>query len=98
MKSIKSVLQNFKPTQDTYISREFQSFAMHLSEKLDDVKHKSLYMRLARDLPRPVLEKALRFVVDSNARNRAALFMWKLKDLNAFPEKAAKVTKKRQTD
>lgn len=98
MKSIKSVLQNFKPTQDTYISREFQSFAMHLSEKLGDEKHKSLYMRLSRDLPRPVLEKALRFVVDSNARNRAALFMWKLKDLNAFPDKAAKVPKKKQID
>lgn len=90
MKSIKAVLENFNPTKDKYISREFQSFAVHLSEKLGDEKHKSLYMRLARDIPRPVLEKALRFVVDSNARNKAALFMWKLKDLHAFPEKAAK--------
>lgn len=84
MKSIKSVLANFNPTEDKYISREYQSFGVHLAEKLSDETHKSLYIRLSRDIPRPVLERALRFVVDSNARNKAALFMWKLKDLNAF--------------
>lgn len=92
MKSIKSVLANFNPTEDKYISREYQSFGVHLAEKLSDETHKSLYIRLSRDIPRPVLERALRFVVDSNARNKAALFMWKLKDLNAFG--ASKDTKK----
>lgn len=84
MKSIKSILQSFNPTEDKYISREYQSFGVHLAEKLADETHKSLYIRLSRDIPRPVLERALRFVVDSQARNKAALFMWKLKDLNAF--------------
>lgn len=87
MKSIKAILQNFNPTKDKYISREFQSFGVHLCERLQDEKHRSLYIRLSRDLPRPILEKALRFVVDSTARNKAALFMWKLKDLGAFPGK-----------
>jgi len=41
-------------------------------------------MKLAKTLPRAILEEALRFVVDANARNKAALFMWKLKELNAF--------------
>ena len=36
MKSIKSVLQNFNPTEDKYISREYQSFGVHLAEKLGD--------------------------------------------------------------
>ncbi|OGK14265.1 hypothetical protein A3H80_01590 [Candidatus Roizmanbacteria bacterium RIFCSPLOWO2_02_FULL_37_19] len=84
MKSIKDVLKNFNPLEDKYVSREYQSFGVHLSEKLDDHKHKSLYIKLSRDIPRPVLEQALRFVVDSGARKKAALFMWKLKEIGAF--------------
>lgn len=95
MKSIKDVLKGFDPTKDKYISREFQSFGVHLAQQLDDDHHKSLYIRLARDLPRPVLEKAMRFVSDANARNKAALFMWKLKDLNAFPSKKKPRKKKK---
>ncbi|OGK38805.1 hypothetical protein A3F34_01440 [Candidatus Roizmanbacteria bacterium RIFCSPHIGHO2_12_FULL_44_10] len=88
MKSIKDVLKNFNPLEDRYLSREFQSFGVHLAEKLDDYKHKSLYIKFARDIPRPILEKALRFVVDSGARKKSALFMWKLKELDAFKKKA----------
>ena len=81
MDSIKSVLKNFNPLQDRYVSREYQAFGVHLSEKLSDPKHKSLYIKMAKQHPRPVLEEALRFVVDSTARNKGALFMWKLKEL-----------------
>jgi hypothetical protein len=87
MKSIKDVLKNFNPLEDKYLSREFQSFGIYLSEKLQDSRRKSLYIKLAKTLPRPVLEQALRFVIDSRARNRAALFLWKLKELNAFSSK-----------
>lgn len=81
MKSIKDILENFNPTKDKYISREYQSYGVHLAEELGDYKHKSLYIKLSRDVPRPILEQALRFVSDSNARNKAALFMWKMKEL-----------------
>lgn len=74
--------------EDKYVSREFQAFAIHLSKKLSDERHKSLYMKLAKTVPRAILEEALRFVIDSNARNKAALFMWKLKELNAFKRKS----------
>jgi len=84
MDSIKDVLEKFNPLQDKYISREFQTYGVYLAEKLEDVRHKSLYMKLAKTLPRPVLEKALRFVADSRARRKGALFMWKLKQLNQF--------------
>lgn len=84
MKSIKQVLQSFNPLQDKYISREYQSFGVYLSEKLDDDRHKSLYIKLAKTLPRPVLQEALRFVVDSGARRKGGLFMWKLKEMGAF--------------
>ena len=81
MQSIKQVLNKFDPTKDKYISREFQSFGVHLAESLDDMKHKSLYIKLAKTVHRSLLEKALSFAIDSTARNKGALFMWKLQQL-----------------
>lgn len=81
MQSVQDVLKKFNPQVDKYVSREFQTFAMKLTEELDDYKHKSLYMKLAKTEHRALLEKALSFCVDSNAKNKGALFMWKLKEL-----------------
>lgn len=83
MQSIKQVLINFDPTTDKYISREFQSFGVHLSEVLNDPKHKSLYIKMAKKEHRAILEKALSFVIDSKATNKGALFMWKVKQLKS---------------
>ncbi len=81
MQSIKQVLLNFNPTEDKYVSREFQSFGVHLAEVLDDYKHKSLYIKMAKTEHRAILEKALSFVSDSKAQKKGALFMWKVKQL-----------------
>ncbi|MEK7534471.1 MAG: hypothetical protein AAB600_03985 [Patescibacteria group bacterium] len=81
MQSIRRILKNFDPQKDKYISREFQSYGIHLAEELDDYKHRSLYIKLAKTVHRSILEKAFSFVIDSNARNKGALFMWKLKQL-----------------
>lgn len=105
MDSIKDILTRFDPFEDKYISREFQAYGCYLAEKLGADRQKSLYIKLAKTLPRPVLEKALTFVVDSNARSKAALFMWKLKEMGILgnpkpkspkvkkPEKIAKPPK-----
>ncbi|MBI2049626.1 hypothetical protein HYT32_01850 [Candidatus Roizmanbacteria bacterium] len=79
MQSIKHILDKFNPTKDKYISREFQSYGIYLAEELNDYKHRGLYIRLAKTVHRAILEKALSFVVDSSAKNKGALFMWKLK-------------------
>lgn len=84
MQIIKDILKKFDPLTDKYISREYQAFGVHLAEKLEDNKRKSLYIKLSKTIPRPILEQALRFVADSNARRKGALFMWKLKQLNVF--------------
>ena len=84
MQSVKDILKKFNPLEDKYVSREFQAFGVHLAKKLGDEKKKGLYIKLAKTIPRPVLEEALRFVIDSNARNLTALFMWKLKEIGAF--------------
>lgn len=81
MQSIGDVLKKFNPTQDKYVSREFQSFGVHLAEALDDMKHKSLYIKMAKEIHRSILEKALSFCIDSNAKNKGALFMWKVTKL-----------------
>jgi hypothetical protein len=89
MQSIKSVLSKYNPTTDKYISREFQTFGLHLAESLDDYKHRSLYIKLAKTVHRSILEEALTFAVDSNANNKGALFMWKLKEIRKNEKKSA---------
>jgi hypothetical protein len=79
--SIGQILLKFNPLEDKYISREFQSFGIYLAESLGDYKHKSLYIRLAKTVPRIYLEKALTFVKDANANSKPKLFMWKMKKL-----------------
>jgi hypothetical protein len=81
MQKIGDILTLFNPLEDKYISREFQSYGIYLAEQLDDYKHKALYIRLAKTAPRAVLEKALSFVKDANAKSKARLFMWKMKKL-----------------
>jgi hypothetical protein len=96
MQSIKQVLDKFSPTEDKYISREFQSFGVHLAEELNDYKHKSLYIKLAKTVHRSILEKALSFVSDSKAKNKGALFMWKLKQLREEGRIASEKLQKKQ--
>ena len=81
MQKVGQILKNFRPSEDKYISREFQSFGIYLSEELNDYKHRGLYIKLAKTVHRSILEKALSFVSDSNAKNKGALFMWKMAQL-----------------
>jgi hypothetical protein len=81
MQTVGDILQKFNPVEDKYISREFQSYGIFLAETLEDYDHKALYIRLAKTVPRAILERALSFVKDSHARSKGKLFMWKLKDL-----------------
>lgn len=81
MQTIGDILVKFNPLEDKYISREFQAYGIFLAETLGDYKHRALYIRLAKNVPRAILEKALSFVKDSKARNKARLFMWKMGEL-----------------
>lgn len=81
-KTIKQVLGRFDDRKDKYISREWQAYAVKLAEELNDKKHISLYMKLARDTDRKVLERAKSFVKDAKARSKMRLFMWKVGQIN----------------
>ena len=73
MHSVKDVLKKFNPLKDKYVSREFQAFGVNLAERLEDPRRKGLYIKFAKTVPRPLLEMALRFVIDANAKNKALL-------------------------
>lgn len=64
-----------------YITQEFQDFGYRLAVELDDMAHKSLYIKMAKTYPRKLLEQALSFVSDAQARSKGKLFMWKVKEL-----------------
>ncbi len=77
------ILAKYQTKDDgKYITREFQDYGYRLAVDLDDLAHKALYMRLAKTVPRGILEAARAFAVDAeNARSRARVFMWKLREL-----------------
>ncbi len=72
-----------------YIKNEFQAFGLMLAEELGDWEHKSLYIRLAKNTDKTLLEKALYFVKDqtqNTINSKGRLFMWKLKQLKLETE------------
>lgn len=82
MQPVGDLLQGFDWEGDKYISREFQKYGYDLAEELNDLAHKALYMKLAKEIPRQLLEQARNFVKDAGkVRSRGRLFMWKLQQL-----------------
>jgi hypothetical protein len=83
-KPMLSILDKYdlEETKQRRISREFQDYAYRLAVELDDVAHTPIYMRLAKNTPRPVIEQARLFVLGANhPTSKARLFMWKLKQI-----------------
>jgi len=86
-----SILDKYdlEETKQRRISREFQDYAYRLAVELDDTAHTAIYMKLAKNTPRPIIEQARLFVLGANhPTSKGRLFMWKLKQLNM--EKKAK--------
>lgn len=82
MQSIKKILKDFDWDRKKYISREFQDYGYRLASELNDLDHKSLYIKLAKETPRKLLEEAKIFVKEAyEVKNKGRLFMWKLKEL-----------------
>ena len=68
-----------------HISQEYQDFGLRLAYKLNDPYHKSLYIKLAKEIPRNIMDAVTQFSLDypekENNGNRGKIFMWKLKIL-----------------
>jgi len=72
--------------KNKHVSHEFQNYGCYLASVLDDKKHTGLYIKMAKNMSRGVLERALSFVIDSTADNKAKLFMWKIGELKKEKE------------
>ena len=89
MQSIGQIMANYNlGDKGKYISREFQDYGYRLAKELNDEKHKSLYIKLAKEVDRKLLEEAKIFVKDAReVRSKAKLFMWRLKELRSSSKK-----------
>lgn len=83
MKSIARAISEVKfKDRPKNISHEFQFYGCFLAESLDDIKHYSLYIKLAKEVNRNILEEALNYTKGYyNAKNKAKVFMWRLQQL-----------------
>jgi len=82
--SVQDILKKkIEQKSPVYAKHEFQDYGIRLSEDLHDKKHKPLYIKLAKEKSRGLLDEARNFAKDYNTRsvNRGKLFMWKLGEL-----------------
>ena len=88
--SLASLFDDYQVKKNRYVTREYQDYGLRLAYELDDVAHKILYIKLAKEEKRSLLEKARSYVADANAKSKARLFMWKLKQLKQLKNKNEK--------
>lgn len=83
MKSISKIIAEVKfKDRPKNIAYEFQEYGVFLAESLQDTKHYSLYIKLAKEMDRKILEEALNFTKGYyGAKSKARVFMWKLQEL-----------------
>lgn len=83
MKSIKTVIAEIKfKDRPKNLTKEFQVYGVFLAETLNDTKHYGLYIKLAKEVDRKILEEALNYTKGYyKAKNKARVFMWKLQEL-----------------
>jgi hypothetical protein len=83
MKSFSKALEETKGIKrPNNLSTEFQQYGAYLAEQLNDVKHCSLYIKLAKTHNRAILEEVLTYTKGYySAKNKARVFMWRLSQL-----------------
>jgi hypothetical protein len=89
MKPISDILEQTKDTKrPTNLYTEFQQYGVYLAEQLEDPKHYSLYIKLAKKTDRGLLEEALAYTKGyTTAKSKAKIFMWKLGQLKRISNK-----------
>ncbi|MFC1624929.1 hypothetical protein ACFL15_00980 [Patescibacteria group bacterium] len=93
--TVADVLKDFKGDRDKYISQEFQKYGYDLAIELGASDNISFYIKLSKESPRWILEKARSFVKDANnVRSKPALFLWKVTQLKKEARKKKSEKKK----
>lgn len=82
MKSVSEILQAKKLKPDKRNTKEYQAFGNMLAEELGDTAHRALYIKLAKNEDRNLMELAREFCKKAEtAHTKGRLFMWKLTQL-----------------
>lgn len=83
MKKLSNLLSDYQTKKNKgYVTKEFQDYGYRLAMEMGEPKKTSLFIKLAKETNRHLLEQARSFVLDAySAKNRGKLFMWKLKQL-----------------
>lgn len=64
------------------IAYEFQDFGVRLAHSLGDMRRKSFYIKLSKEVDRSILERARDYALGYyKAKSKAKVFMWMLKEL-----------------
>ena len=91
--SIKDAMAKFQDTlfnRQKYVKNEYQAYGLDLAKELGDWKNRALYIRMAKNMDRSVLEKARYYVKDHTAgtiKTPQKLFMWKIGQINKEAKK-----------
>jgi hypothetical protein len=83
MKKISNILEETRGIKrPTNLYTEHQQYGVYLADCLGDPKHYSLYIKMAKNMDRRILEDALSFCKEyHSAKSKARIFMWRLKQL-----------------
>lgn len=89
-KYIKSMVDRHK-----YVTTEYQDYGYRIALQLGQTDKISLYIKIAKEKPRALVEQAFSFAIDyPNAKNKGRLFMWKLKELEKEADERLGIVKK----
>ena len=84
MTAIKDIIKKKLPERDFRCTYEYQAYGNRLAEEFHDTPHRALYIKLAKNDDRNLLEQAREYVLKSEkATTKGRLFMWKLSQLKA---------------
>lgn len=80
-----------------FITKEYQQYGLQIASRLNDMEHRSLYIKLAKEEDRNVIEKAISFAMDyPKVNSKAKVFMWKLKEIREELRKKMDEDKQKQ--
>lgn len=91
MREISEIIKDKKITRDHRNTYEFQAYGNRLAEEFNDLKHRALYIKLAKKENRGLLETAREYVLaNEKILTKGKLFMWKLQQLKEEKLKGGK--------
>jgi len=82
MQNIADIISKKELKKDVRNTYEFQAYGNRLAHELDDEKRRSLYIKMAKNEDRDLLEQAREFVVGQDyVTTKGRLFMWRFSQL-----------------